>query len=191
MVGQESEGYAALERRVGALERAATASGSGRPGSDTGSGRWWVLDRLATNTGPEFEHEGVAGSIVYGGQTTTPGGGELVWQAEHPLPDVLGADLHLAAVVLAALAHPVRLEILRHLLLGAHTLAELQQIPGIGTSRQLHHHLRELRTAGLTVHRRNYYAVTPERVVGWLVIIATATGPAAVIDPATHSPTKE
>lgn len=120
-----------------------------------------VLDRLAINTGPEFEHDGVAGSVVYGGQTTTPGGGKLAWQAEHPLPDVLGVDLCLAAVVLAALAHPIRLEILRHLLLGAHTLAELHQIPGIGTSGQFHAHLRELHTAGLTIHWRNYYTRWP------------------------------
>lgn len=150
-----------------------------------------MLDRLATNTGPRFEQDGVAGSIVYGGQTTTPGSGELVWQAEHPLPDVLDVDLHVVANVLTALAHPVRLEVLRRLLLGAHTLAELQQIPGIGTSGQLHHHLRELRTAGVTVHRRNYYTVTTDRVVALLVIIAAAAGPTAVIDPATHSPAKE
>lgn len=191
MVEQEPPEFAALERRVRALEQSATPSTPKRAAQDAGSSRWWVLERLANNTSPEFEHDGIAGSIVYGGQTRTPGGGELVWQAEHPLPDVLNVDLHLAAAVLAALAHPVRLEILRHLLLGAHTLAELQQIPGIGTSGQLHHHLRELRTAGLTVHRRNHYTLTPERVVPWLVIIASAAGPTGVIDPATRSPSKE
>lgn len=57
------------------------------------------------------------------------------------------------------------------------TLADLQEIPGSGTSGQLHHHLRELRGAGLVVsRRRNDYAIPAERVVPVLVILAAALG---------------
>ncbi|MGH3743420.1 MAG: hypothetical protein ACRDTP_00985 [Mycobacteriales bacterium] len=178
MVSTTRDRMADLERRVATLER-----GSRHPPARTGSGRarrWWLLDKLAANTGPPFrldtEAGTASGSLAYGGRVTTGRDGELVWQAEHPLPAVLDADLAAAADVLAALAHPLRLEILRRLLLGARTLAELQTIPDLGTSGQLHHHLRELRTAGLLVHRRNDYAVRPERVVPWLVIVSAALG---------------
>lgn len=117
--------------------------------------------------------------LRYGGRVTAPGTGtgSVVWQLEHPLPDVLDADLGVAADVLGALGHPLRLEILRRLLLGARTLADLQEIPGSGTSGQLHHHLRELRGTGLVVsRRRNDYAVPAERVVPVLVILAAALG---------------
>ncbi len=179
MAEGEDDRYQALEQRVRVLEQAASpAPDLPRAGSD--GGRWWLLDRLATYTGSANEHEGTSGSIAYGGQTMTPGNGEVSWQAEHALPAVLGADLDAAAAVLSALGHTVRLEILRHLLLGARTLADLGQIPNLGTSGQLHHHLRELRSAGLVVHQRNNYAAAPDRVVAWLVILAAAVGPAAL-----------
>jgi DNA-binding transcriptional ArsR family regulator len=106
-----------------------------------------------------------------------PGAGDLVWQLEYAVPDIVEADLGAAAAVLAALGHPLRLEILRRLLLGARTLGELQEIEGTGTTGQVHHHLRELRAAGLVVsQRRNDYAIPAERVVPLLVMIASALG---------------
>lgn len=139
--------------------------------------RWWLLDKLARNTGAEFTRDGVEGSLAYGGRLRAPGAGEIVWQLEHGVPDVLDADLGAASTVLSALGHPLRLEILRRLLLGAHTLAELQEVSETGTSGQVHRHLRELRATGLVVsQRRNHYAVPPERVVPLLVIVAAALG---------------
>lgn len=175
-----------IHRRLDALE-AATGAGVG-PRADAGDAArspgpampaepFWLLDRLAANTGAEFARDGVAGSIAYGGRVRAPGAGELVWQLEHAVPDVLDADLGAAAAVLAALGHPFRLEILRRLLLGARTLAELQEIASEGTSGQVHHHLRELRAAGLVVsRRRNDYAIPADRVVAVLVIVAAALG---------------
>jgi len=191
--------YADLERRVRALEEGLSrAAQSGTPPEvlpgvppDAGDDTWWLLDRLSGNKGPAFSAPGVAGSVAYGGITATTGGGRLMWQAEHPLPDVLAADVRPAAAVLAALGHPVRLEILRRLLLGDHTLAELQRVPGIGTTGQLHHHLRELRAVGLVVHRRNYYAAAPDRVVPWLVAVAAALGPHALAGTSTPPPPAE
>jgi len=151
------------------------------PGPELASDPFWLLDRLARNTGPGFTRDEVAGSVAYGGRVRAPGAGELVWQLEHPVPDITDADLEAAATVLGALGHSLRLEILRRLLLGARTLGELQEIPSTGTSGQVHHHLRELRAAGLVVsQRRNHYAIPAERVVPLLVMVAAALGQSLV-----------
>ena len=143
--------------------------------------RYWALARLAERTGPEFEQDGVAGSLLYAGRATTPGGGDLIWQAEYPLPGVLAEGWEAAAGLLAALGSPVRLEIVRRLLLGGETVQELQEIPELGTSGQLYHHLRDLQSAGLVIQRRRgRYGVAADKVVPALIIIAAAASMAAV-----------
>lgn len=164
---------AALEERLAALEGRAT------PRPPAPSGTWWLLDNLRASGA---ERDGVGGSVAYGGVTRTPGGGELVWQTEHAVADVLETDLTAASSVLAALGHPVRVELVRRILLGAHTLAQLQQVQGVRTTGQVHHHLRELRSAGVVLAARNHFTVVPERVVPVLVALAAAAGPGAVPD---------
>jgi DNA-binding transcriptional ArsR family regulator len=168
-----------LERRVALLEGGRTAHQPQRPIVD--AERYWALARLAERTGPEFEKDGVAGSLLYAGRATTPGGGDLIWQAEHPLPGVLTEGWENAAGLLAALGNPVRLEIVRRLLLGGETAQELQEIPELGTSGQLYHHLRDLQSAGLVIQRRRgHYGVAADKVVPALIIIAAAASMAAV-----------
>jgi DNA-binding transcriptional ArsR family regulator len=162
-----------LERRVALLEGGGTGRQPQRPIVD--EDRFWALARLAERTGPEFDADGVVGSLLYAGRVNTPGGGDLIWQAEHPLPGVMAEGWEDAAEVLAALGNPVRLEIVRKLLLGGQTVQELQEIPGLGTSGQLYHHLRDLQSAGLvTQHRRGHYGVALNKVVPALIIIAAA-----------------
>jgi DNA-binding transcriptional ArsR family regulator len=162
-----------LERRVAVMEDDRGERPPQRPIVDTDT--FWALARLAERTGPEFDRDGVAGSLLYAGRATTPGGGALIWQAEHPLPGVLAEGWEDAAVVLAALGNPVRLEIVRRLLLGGETVQELQEIPGLGTSGQLYHHLRDLQAAGLvTQRRRGRYGVAADKLVPALIIIAAA-----------------
>jgi DNA-binding transcriptional ArsR family regulator len=173
-----------LERRVALLEdgRAAPAH-TGPPIVD--ADKFWALARLAERTGPEFDRDGVAGSLLYAGRALTPGGGDLIWQVEHPLPGVLAEGWDDAATVLATLGNPVRLEIVRRILLGGETVQQLQEIPGLGTSGQLYHHLRDLQAAGLvTQRRRGSYGVPADKVIPALVIIAAAGQMAAV--PGTH-----
>jgi DNA-binding transcriptional ArsR family regulator len=123
----------------------------------------------------------VAGSLLYAGRATTPGGGDLIWQAEHPLPDVLAEGWEDAADVLSALGSPFRLELIRALLLGRGTVQQLQEIPGLGTSGQLYHHLRDLQSVGVvTQRRRGRYGVAGDKVVPCLIIIAAAASMAAV-----------
>ena len=168
-----------LERRVALLEGGRAAAPPPRPVVDPE--RFWALARLAERTGPEFDRDGVAGSLLYAGRATTPGGGDLIWQAEHPLPDVLAEGWEDAAVVLSALGSPFRLEIIRALLLGRGTVQQLQEIPGLGTSGQLYHHLRDLQSVGVvTQRRRGRYGVAGDKVVPCLIIIAAAASMAAV-----------
>jgi DNA-binding transcriptional ArsR family regulator len=167
-----------LERRVALLE-GSRAAPPPRPVVDPE--RFWALARLAERTGPEFDRDGVAGSLLYAGRATTPGGGDLIWQAEHPLPDVLAEGWEDAAAVLSALGSPFRLEIIRALLLGRGTVQQLQEIPGLGTSGQLYHHLRDLQSVGVvTQRRRGRYGVAGDKVVPCLIIIAAAASMAAV-----------
>lgn len=85
-----------------------------------------------------------------------------------------GRLVHLSPA-LAALGHPVRLLLLRQVLSGAGTVAELQQRGKLGTSGQLYHHLRQLANAGwLRVVARGRYAVPPDQVVPLLVVLAAA-----------------
>ncbi len=175
----------ALEQRLEQLEQHnAPAPGDGRcPGPP--DDRFWALDTLRQRAGLPFEEGGVAGSLVFAGVANAPGVGTAMWQEEHPLPGMLAAGWADAAAVLTALGHTVRLELLRRLLAGAHTTQELSEIPDLGTSGQLYHHLRELQAAGLVVQRRrNDYAVATDRVILCLVLVAAAKscarlGPAA------------
>jgi len=178
MLGELGSRVAALEERVSRLEQdkpAAAAAGEPVATGDV----FWALDVLRRRSGPPFEDEGVAGSVLFAGTVTAPGvgGGQgpVVWQEEHPVPPLLAGNWSDAAGALAALGHPVRLELIRRLLAGAHTTQELAEIPELGTSGQLYHHLRELQAAGLVVQRRrNDYAVPAVRVVPCLVLIAVA-----------------
>jgi DNA-binding transcriptional ArsR family regulator len=170
MDGELGSRLAALEERVGRLE------GTPRPRSSPVSGDdFWVLDVLRGRTDPVFSDAAVAGSLVFAGTASLPGSGTVVWQEEHPVPSVLGDSWADAAGALGALGHPVRLELIRRLLTGAHTTHELAEIPDLGTSGQLYHHLRELQVAGLVIQRRrNDYAVPADRVILCLVLVAAA-----------------
>lgn len=177
-------GVPGLEARLTALEAEVAALRQQPPSqaSVASPKTWWLLEKLGSNPAPDG-----GGTLAYGGLTSLPGAENVMWQAEHSAASVLGVDAAAVAPVLAALGHPVRLELLRRMLGGASTLAELQQVPGARTTGQVHHHLRELRTAGLITAARNSFAVVPERVVPVLVICAAAAGPGNV-SPAPSQP---
>ena len=71
-----------------------------------------------------------------------------------------------AAESFAALGHAVRLRLLREILGGRRTAAELAELEGLGTTGQIYHHLRQLTAAGLAAHRRAA-AATRYRAPGW------------------------
>jgi hypothetical protein len=67
----------------------------------------------------------------------------------------------------------VRLLLVREVLHGATTAAQLAEHPGLGTSGQLYHHLRQLVSAGwLRSSARGRYQVPADRVVPLLAVLA-------------------
>lgn len=146
------------------------------PGRLSGpAGQLWAVDVLRHRAGAPFEEGDVAGSLEFAGVANAPGVGTAIWQEEHPLPAMLAGSWADAVGALSALGHPVRLELVRRLLAGAHTTQELSEIPDLGTSGQLYHHLRELQAAGLVMQRRrNHYEVPIDRVILCLVLVAAA-----------------
>ncbi|WP_245712822.1 ArsR/SmtB family transcription factor [Micromonospora nigra] len=160
---------AALETQVAELtERIAT----GTPGEPppTASGTFWALDGLKQRLPP-----GSSGAVLYTG-TVRVGELNYDWQYGRTVDDLLADDWSGLAPTLAALAHPVRLRLLREVLGGRHGTGELADIEELGTTGQLHHHLRQLAAAGwLRSSGRGRWVVPAERVVPLLAVL-TAIG---------------
>lgn len=163
----------AIEDRLTALEQQPAGS-AGAPADLPAPERFWLLHALAAEAA-----ELPGGAVAYGGQVRLPSGEEYAWQRTHAADEVRSAtpeDDDALAATLSALAHPVRLRLLREVLSGTTTTAALAALPGLGTSGQLHHHLRQLTTAGwLRTAGRGSYAVPPERVVPLHVVLAAVS----------------
>src|SRR5918999_1541143 len=159
---------ARLEDRVARLEGPPAAVRTGMPSSATrpDAETFWALEGLKDRA-PE------PGAVLFTGTATLPAGEHYDWQQGHMVADLLADDWSQAATALTALAHPVRLLLLREVVHGARTTAELSGHPRLGTTGQLYHHLRQLVSAGwLRTTARGQYAVPGERVVPLLVALA-------------------
>lgn len=157
-----------LEDRVEALERAvAELSATPRPVGAPGVGDLWVVDGVREQV-PE-------GAVVYGGALEVPGGGPVRWQYGMTLDQALDADWSEVAPALDALGNPVRLRLLQRVFSGVRTTAELAADDDLGTTGQVHHHLRILVAAGwLTQRARGTYEIPGPRVVPLLVALLAA-----------------
>ncbi|GAB7050681.1 helix-turn-helix domain-containing protein [Catenuloplanes indicus] len=149
-----------------------------------------IEGRLAALEGPAapapapgdrfFALNGVKDSIgagtVYAGHVELPTGEVYDWQwGPVPLPVTLDADWSASVGVLSALANPVRLRLLREVLLGTRGATELGALDGLGTTGQLYHHLKQLVSAGwLRSPARGVYEVPGDRVVPLLVILTAS-----------------
>ncbi|HLL63592.1 MAG TPA: helix-turn-helix domain-containing protein [Propionibacteriaceae bacterium] len=171
-----------LEERVAALEQALQTL---RPepvkgplrhaqgGASTGSGGiptdpgLWLLHELRSRF--------PADAVAFGGTAMAPEG-PVAWQWSVPTDQVREQDWEPAAGVLDALSHPVRLRLLQRVLNGTATTAELAESETLGTTGQLHHHLRALVAAGwLTSTGRGRWSIPGPRVIPLLVVIVAAT----------------
>ncbi|MCZ2838853.1 helix-turn-helix domain-containing protein [Modestobacter sp. VKM Ac-2985] len=159
-----------IEERLAALEARLETAPAGVPTPE----RFWLLQALAAEAA-----ELPGGAVAYGGQVRLPGGEEYAWQRTHDVEELRTADPaddDVLATSLSALAHPVRLRLLREVLGGTTTTAALAALPGLGTTGQLHHHLRQLTSAGwLRTTGRGAYGVPAERVVPLLVVLAAVS----------------
>lgn len=174
---------ASTEDRLEALERAVAqlaaraADGAAAPipaapipaaptESTAAGGDFWLLDELLRRY--------PSGALAYGGHVELSAG-PVRWQLGALPSDLLDADWEEPAHRLAALAHPVRLRLVQLVLSGVSTSAQLVEDGGLGTTGQLHHHLRQLVAAGwLASAGRGRYAVPARRVIPLLLIVAAA-----------------
>jgi hypothetical protein len=169
----------AIEERLGALEAPATAVA---PAPVPDAERFWALAGLQGRLGDEPG----AGSVLFTGSVTLPGGESYVWQQGAAVAALLEHEPDDLVPALAALGHRMRLLLLWAVLAGRRTVAELEGLETLGTTGQLYHHLRQLVAAGwLKTAGRGRYAVPAERVVPLLVVLAAAgPGPPAGEPPA-------
>lgn len=111
--------------------------------------------------------------MLFTGAVTLPTGERYEWQQGVGADDLLATEWALSAPTLAALGHSVRLLLLREVVHGTRTAAELGALESLGTTGQLYHHLRQLVAAGwLRTTSRGLYSVPPERVIPLFAILA-------------------
>lgn len=147
-----------LERNVGARELVAKSQE-----------KFWALDGLRDRL------EDGAGSVMIVGAVGLPTGEAYDWQQAESVATTLQVEWADLADALSALGHPIRLVILQNIANGIRSTAELAAIPALGTTGQLHHHLRLLVTAGWLTHTgRGRYAIPAPRVVPLLAILVAA-----------------
>ena len=158
-----------IEERLAAVERqlAELTAQPARPmavaaGDDT----FWALQGLKERAG---------NAVLFTGAVDLPTGEHADWQLGAMTDDLLAEDWSGPAATLAALGHPVRLLLLRKILEGVRTTADLAAQDGLGTTGQLYHHLRQLVSAGwLRQAARGQFVVPPERIVPLLAIVLGA-----------------
>jgi DNA-binding transcriptional ArsR family regulator len=158
-----------LERRIAALE------GMSESAPRLGDGEFWALEGLKE----QLAGLGAAdGGVLFTGAVRLPTGERYDWQQGALTEGLWDGDWTRAAESFAALGHPVRLRLLREILSGRRTAAELAELEELGTTGQIYHHLRQLTGAGwLHTTGRGRHGVPAGRVVPLLVALATCSPP--------------
>lgn len=162
-----------LTERVAALEGRVQEKASG--GSETvfGAEEFWALEGLRSRLALHPTTQG--GAVMLLGSLTLPTGEPVAWQQTAGTEGVVESDWADRAAAFAALGHPIRLELLRRILQGVRSTAELAAIESLGTTGQLHHHLRQLLAIGwVRQSGRGTYEVPAARIVPLLVCLAGA-----------------
>lgn len=146
------------------------ASASNRTARPADDDAFWALNGL-------IDHAGDEGGVVYTGHITPPGAESPVsWQMG--LPSAALKDLTFAesAPSLAALGHPVRLELLQAIYEGQTTVAQLGDDDRFGTTGQIYHHVHALAGAGwLENSRRGHWRVPAQKIIPLLTLILIGT----------------
>ncbi|MFD9720821.1 ArsR/SmtB family transcription factor [Streptomyces sp. NPDC059076] len=163
------ERVAELERRLAALEE---RDGQEEPVRAGGRGDFWALEGLKDRLTQAGAGDG---GVMFTGAVRLPTDERYEWQYGTLTESLWELDWNRAADSFAALGHPVRLRLLREILGGRRTAAELTELDGLGTTGQIYHHLRQLSAAGwLHTVGRGRYEVPPVRVVPLLVALTAA-----------------
>jgi hypothetical protein len=164
----------AFEARLRRLERPTTERRRA-----AGADRTWVLEGLRARwKAPGARSRGEAGVLAYAGIVQTREGARYQWQGEHRVDRIVATGWDELAAGFAALGHRVRLQLLKAILLGTHEIGKLRKMPGMGTTGQIYHHLRDLQATGwVRQPERNRYVVVPDRVVCVLLMVGILSGP--------------
>lgn len=158
-----------LTERVEALEARPQAPSASALDGET----FWALEGLTSRLADHPETE--RGEVMIVGSLTLPSGAPVSWQQSAGTAGLIETDWSEAAASFAALGHPVRIEILRHILTGTRATAELAAIEGLGTTGQLHHHLRQLVAVGwVRQSGRGTYEIPASRIVPLLACLTGA-----------------
>lgn len=113
--------------------------------------------------------------MLFTGSVRLPTEERYEWQFGALTERLLDEEWAETADSFAALGHPVRLRLLREILGGRRTAAELAELAEIGTTGQIYHHLKQLTGAGwLHTTGRGRYEVPGARVVPLLVMLTAA-----------------
>ena len=100
---------------------------------------YWALEGLRTRVaGVE------GGAVLFTGTVDLPTGEHYDWQYGLTVENLMDDDWATWAGTLGALGHPARLLLLRRVLAGVRTTADLAADEGLGTTGQIYHHLRQL-----------------------------------------------
>ncbi|MGW4092645.1 ArsR/SmtB family transcription factor [Nocardia sp. NPDC004750] len=157
---------AELERRLSALEERI------RPDDLPPGAEQWAVARLRDEFAAADEPDG---GVLFAGSVRLPNDQQREWQARFTTGDLIEDDWAETAECLAALGSPVRLRLLREIMGGRRTAAELAGVDGVGDSGQIYQHLRQLAAVGwLHTAGRGRFEVPTARVVPLLVALASA-----------------
>lgn len=160
-----------LSERVTRLEQLAESPDRARGSSPVqDEDQFWALTGLQSRLD---NHPATAeGAVMLVGSLTLPDGAPVAWQQAVGTSGMWETDWSDHAAAFSALGHPVRLELLRHILSGTHATADLAEVATLGTTGQLHHHLRQLVAAGWVKQSgRGNYEVPAARIVPLMVCL--------------------
>ena len=164
---EESTDLAGLAARVRRLEELADRAAGPPEAGGHKAETFWILEGLEQRVGPRV--------VAYAGSLTVDGG-PVRWQLTRDTVQLMELDWTSLAPALSALGHPARLRILQVIAREqATTAADLADTPGLGSTGQIYHHLRQLVGAGwLRATTRGRHEVPPERLVPLLVVLSAS-----------------
>lgn len=172
-VAELREAVQALTARVSALEASRGERSAAAPDARIDGDGFWALTELQARLSDDASTQ--AGAVMMVGSLTLPTGAPVAWQQGIGTAGLLESWWGERAQSLAALGHPVRLELLRHILGGMHATADLAALDSLGTTGQLHHHLRQLVTTGwVRQSGRGSYEVPAARIVPLMICMLGA-----------------
>ncbi len=132
-----------------------------------------LIDSLDASDSRERDHR--PGTVVYAGAGPLDDG-MIAWQMGRSWPELLEVDPTSVAGCFAALASPIRIQIICELATGSVSTAELTQRLDKPSSGQLFHHLKELLAVGLIYQPdRGTYAIRNQHLVPILTALSCAT----------------